>query len=373
MEPLVSLGRFASIRSMTSLAPSPDRIACVASPSLQTHERDARVDWLRGAAALFVMVYHFFAPLHWSQPPPLHLAARFASLGWLGVPVFFVLSGFCITRGWLTAGVALRFVKRRARRIYPPYLASLAVCLFTAAARLMFTGVNDLAPIPSTPLQIIATLSLTTAPATAVPALNWVYWSLSCEVAYYGLLALLLLVPSGRPRIGGWLAMHAMLCAADIAGLSREGTPLFFIGNWPLFALGAGLMLFQASPRWGLASMGLSTVHLLALALLGRFSIVHYATLCAMAALLLPHRFWSPVPDNMLPRIGIISYSLYLVHVPVGVFLLLLPISKLLAEYRLATAFGLVIAAAGSVIFAWLFHRFAERPWMRPAATLAPP
>jgi peptidoglycan/LPS O-acetylase OafA/YrhL len=84
--------------------------------------RAPALDGLRGIAIAAVLVYHFDLE-----------AAPLACLGWSGVELFFVLSGFLITgivldtrgeRGWLA-----RFWRRRAARIFPLYFALVALCL----------------------------------------------------------------------------------------------------------------------------------------------------------------------------------------------------------------------------------------------------
>src|SRR6266852_1787483 len=91
-------------------------------------ERLAQLDGLRGLAIIGVLINHLF----FSMPGALQC-------GWLGVNLFFVLSGFLITRilldqrGQMTAagGGLLRslgvFYSRRALRIFPLYYLTLAV------------------------------------------------------------------------------------------------------------------------------------------------------------------------------------------------------------------------------------------------------
>ncbi|RAZ84711.1 acyltransferase [Mesorhizobium hawassense] len=90
--------------------------------------RDLQLDALRALAVTLVLYSHFFAPDGTSF------------LGHLGVRLFFVLSGFLITRLLLeardadqfTPGMALRsFYARRALRIFPPYFAVLAFVWLT--------------------------------------------------------------------------------------------------------------------------------------------------------------------------------------------------------------------------------------------------
>ncbi len=351
---------------MPSIPPNP----YTAPASAQA--RDARVDWLRGAAALGVLAHHLFAPFDWNGLSPFDVAARIAAWCWLGVPVFFVLSGRCVAAAWLAGSDARRFFLRRLRRIYPPYFASLLLCLAIILGRRLATGVNDVAVLPWSLSGIFATLTLTTAPVTTLPTINWVYWSLSHELAYYALLAALLIVPAGSRRLASWLSLHGILCACDLAGLGQDGTPLFFVRHWSLFGLGVGIALLASFRRQSIATFSICAVHLLGLAILGRFEVSHFCGIATTAALLLPLRVWSPRADTPLPCIGAISYSLYLVHVPIGVYLFLRPLFDSLGGGLLAGIIALSFATAGSLIAAWLFHLVAERPWMKQSVASAP-
>jgi peptidoglycan/LPS O-acetylase OafA/YrhL len=85
------------------------------------------LDGLRGVAIVAVMLHNFSAI---GDPTPTHVARAF-EWGWMGVQLFFVLSGFLITRILLeadrTAGVLRAFLARRALRIVPLYAATLLV------------------------------------------------------------------------------------------------------------------------------------------------------------------------------------------------------------------------------------------------------
>ena len=95
------------------------------------------LDALRGVAVLSVVLYH---GLHWWLPPHLSIspAARFISLlaapGWLGVNLFFVLSGFLITGILLDTRSRPNYWKsfytRRVLRILPLYLVVLLILRF---------------------------------------------------------------------------------------------------------------------------------------------------------------------------------------------------------------------------------------------------
>ena len=78
------------------------------------------LDAFRGVAALWVILLHTRLP---TTPEPL---ASICSSGHLGVPIFFVISGYCIAHAAVRSQDApqpiLKFALARIRRIYPPYL-----------------------------------------------------------------------------------------------------------------------------------------------------------------------------------------------------------------------------------------------------------
>src|ERR1051326_6103637 len=122
----------------------------------QTKSPDRRrlrgIDALRGAAALGVVLYHAVEQGQKVLPNnllqyPIRLVQFGSSFGYIGVFLFFVISGFCIHLQWARAKAAgidpdIRFGsfwKRRIRRLYPPYLFTLLLFLLLAAGT---TGLN---------------------------------------------------------------------------------------------------------------------------------------------------------------------------------------------------------------------------------------
>src|ERR1700722_18089603 len=110
-------------------------------PYLSEHHYPA-LDGLRGIAALIIVWYHFlvFTPMHGAM---LSILSQMFGFGWVGVDLFFVLSGFLIT-GILADSKSKShyfrtFYARRILRIFPLYYTFLAVIFFilphfTAAA-----------------------------------------------------------------------------------------------------------------------------------------------------------------------------------------------------------------------------------------------
>jgi peptidoglycan/LPS O-acetylase OafA/YrhL len=115
-----------------------------------THERQAprtppsaaghvpALDGARGVAILLVLVFHFAGPFPGEPDLPSKIVRAGMAGGWIGVDLFFVLSGFLITRNLLadggeTRGALGRFWRNRALRIFPAYyLFLIAQALFTS-------------------------------------------------------------------------------------------------------------------------------------------------------------------------------------------------------------------------------------------------
>ncbi|HET7676519.1 MAG TPA: acyltransferase family protein [Candidatus Limnocylindrales bacterium] len=349
------------------------------------------LEGLRGVAILLVLLFHADLPG--------------AAGGFVGVDVFFVLSGFLIT-GLLireretTGRVDLRrFYARRARRILP---AAAVVLVGALAASVVMLAPLD---VPRVAGDVVASalsvgnirfaleatdyFAAGTAPS---PVLH--YWSLGVEEQFYlAWPALLILATRGRrPKWGAaaWLLVILVTSYGAALLLTEASTAWAFYSlptrAWQL-ALGG---LLAATASWyarlpdGLAA-GAGWVGLAAIvattALLDPAT--PYPGLAALAptlgaagVILAGARSGSPGGLLMLPPLrflGRISYSLYLVHWP----LLVLPAATLPlgAELPLATRVGL---AAGAVLLGWLCWRLVEQPFHRgprlarsPGRTLA--
>ncbi len=101
------------------------------------------LDGLRGVAVLLVLMYDCLKLVNDGSPVTL-LARKTASAGWIGVDLFFVLSGFLITGILLEtrgrAGYWRSFIIRRSVRIFPLYYATLAVVFLVIPSALWWTG-----------------------------------------------------------------------------------------------------------------------------------------------------------------------------------------------------------------------------------------
>src|SRR5262249_51795679 len=113
-------------------------------PVLQT-TRLRSIDALRGIAALGVVLYHAIDQSEKVLPAnllryPMKAIQFGSSFGYVGVFLFFVISGFCIHLQWCRSQVQQgpsvafgKFWKRRIRRLYPPYVIALVLFLLLSA------------------------------------------------------------------------------------------------------------------------------------------------------------------------------------------------------------------------------------------------
>jgi exopolysaccharide production protein ExoZ len=305
----------------------------VAYPDPVPH-RFNRLQALRGFAALAVFVSHLFeyqqSVFGWSLFPPG------SGLGWFGVDIFFVLSGFIIARSSLktSAGIAsaIRFGAARAVRIYAPWWAALLATYGLVALAPSFLGYSGQA-------GIVANIFLL--PDAEQPLLS-VGWTLVMEMFFYAVFAVLLLVPQ---RLRTWaLVIWAILIAGLALHTIRDLSPIARVAFNPLcleFLLG---VLVACNLKPPAKPMGQATVLtafvLIFLALvLGaglvsvwggtlppkQTEIVRVAAIGLPAALLV----WLMAREDMASHfgdktwqqwsiaLGDRSYALYLVHYPI--------------------------------------------------------
>src|ERR1700733_1570645 len=180
---------------------------------MKEHREIRALTGLRGAAAVYVVLHHYFLGLPFSNPSNTFLAH-----GYLAVDLFFVLSGFVMALnyshmfhpGWSRTSL-LTFLSRRIARVYPLYLAA------TSCAFLLITmGWLENPSSGSLKSDFILNLAMVQAWGFG-PSLDAPGWSISAEWAAYLLFPALLSIAFFRTQLWGWLS--AVLCVAMIVVL----------------------------------------------------------------------------------------------------------------------------------------------------------
>lgn len=320
------------------------------------------------------------------------LLRRWSSFGYAGVPFFFVLSGFIVTRVHLQdfnhpERIPAYLLKRTAR-VYPMYWLVFAMtCLFVWLLPAARTAV------PTDAIVLIkALLLIRQDPAvvggTGAPVV-FVAWTLQYEMAFYLVMALALL--------RRWLLLLplGLLLIHRLGDMPVESLVSQFLqdDHLLLFVMGTGLAMLSEHP-WRLPARRAKAVvalAALAFAVLAAWAcwtfpvnnvgsiVLPVGVISTVAVLALTHledAGWRPDAGSLLVRLGHASYALYLIHVPVLSVLgkVVAALSQRIAPLSTAdaiapfaplaaTAVALLIVAACAQA-ALLTHRHIEQPIM---------
>lgn len=327
-------------------------------------ERNGWIDVLRALSALAVVLFHFNSiPV----TMPDGWVAQVWHAVWLqghwGVSVFFVLSGYCLFPGWIRARGCGEFLHRRGGRIFPPYWGSLLLVVALAGVVRLLTGVNDVAALPRDPLAIVANILLLTYPFTALHTINWVYWTLTALLSFYLVMGIALLLPR-RAQLGFIAGVHGFICLVATCCPPAIPGPLFFVASWPIFGAGVALAVLFSHRRTGLVMLLFSALH--ALWQLGHNTDPAGSVLVASVTLIclaLVRNRLLPAALQPLAWIGTISFSLYLVHVPIGVAGLMRFLPQMFV-HSLSYIGAQLLLLVVTVAAAGLFYLLAERPFL---------
>jgi peptidoglycan/LPS O-acetylase OafA/YrhL len=297
------------------------------------------LDVIRGIAILLVVFYHGFS---WAYPT-LHFSGagqffvRLTSCGWLGVNLFFVLSGFLITGILLDAKEKShyfgRFYLRRALRILPIYYSLLLILLILGRSTRSYFLLNILF------LSNVTTLF-------GVEASYGPLWSLSVEEHYYSLwpmivrrltrrqlsacaLGLCVIAPAfrgiwfglGHTTGGGlhvytWFVIDNLAIGSLLAILVRSTQSRTVILRLCVGLLVAGMALALVGFPYGILELGRVRSQFIAIFQL-TFAGVFFGGLLLLSLLLGTSARSRLVHRPGLVFFGYISYGLYLFHMMV--------------------------------------------------------
>lgn len=289
---------------------------------------------LRGVAAVYVVLHHYFLGLSFTNPFNTFLAH-----GYLAVDLFFVLSGFVMTLnysrmfhvGWSSTSM-LTFLSRRIARVYPLYLVAT-----TCALLLIMAGWLENPASASLKITFVTNLAMVQAWGFG-PSLDGPGWSISAEWAAYLLFPLLLSVAFFRKPLWGWLsavasvAVLVFLCLLPAAAVHNL-RPLAILD---LHSSHNGISVLRCLPEFTLGILAariassrmadwLGSNRWVGLVLcLGILAMMAVPRADLAVVLLFPALIVSLSADDNLPSfllgsrpihyLGVLSYSLYLVH-----------------------------------------------------------
>jgi peptidoglycan/LPS O-acetylase OafA/YrhL len=318
------------------------------------------LDFLRAIAALSVCLYHF-SGVALPKATNVYMKPLFAS-GWLGVDIFFVISGFIIPYSLLGKKYSVSqigpYLVKRIIRINPPAYAALALVLVQWFLIDGFINHNKVYTGGITLLQIFHNMMFTV-PFTQYKWVVGIFWTLAIEFQFYvfiGLFFTFLFESKGLiwKFVLGYAAISLLqyLPFADFRNFFHYSS---------LFAMGGITLLYhqnKASKIEFMAVMALFT----ALAYWQLDLSITLTGVLTSAAILLTR-----VENKLFALIGKISYSFYLVHVLVGTtaeFVLVRIITPNTEIKKVIITFLCILSA---LVGAYVFYTFIEKPFIELA------
>jgi peptidoglycan/LPS O-acetylase OafA/YrhL len=300
------------------------------------------LDEMRGIAILSVFLFHSLQAACGRDQLPwgdwfrnFNVSSTFLSLlplslGWAGVPIFFVVSGFCIHLSFIRKPEWRDFFIRRLFRIYPPYF--FAVILF--ALVLPWSHINyGLLGIGQLLSHLLLIHNFDNRFFWAIsPSL----WSIAVEVQLYLLYPILLYLIS---RLGWYRTLSCVaaleiglrLLASIVLMTTGQPLPLWFEGlpilYWYSWSIGAAIaesyVLRLPIPFANHSLMGWSIVAVFS-TFVKAFDAFAFLFFSLLAATMIAKLLQNPLTSSLFPTslakplrtIGLWSYSIYLLHHP---------------------------------------------------------
>ncbi|MFZ1773967.1 MAG: acyltransferase [Rhizobiaceae bacterium] len=337
---------------------------------LKTADRVVLLDALRLLAALSVVAFHYlyrgaaadgYLAVTYPEAAPM---ARFL---YLGVNLFFLISGFVITwsaegRSWTDFAIA------RFARLYPGHVAAMSVtftvCLLAA---------HPAFPVNST--GYLANLTMA-APLFGQPFMDGVYWTILLEIIFYFWVALLILSGLFERGLVAIVAVWLALSMANEFVIESGALRLVFLTEYAGYF--AGGMLARHMMVHGRQSetvlmaiaaflVSSNTMHVSRDWMLGHYGEAAGNGELLVANLLVHGLFFGALwldrfarPSKWLLLAGALTYPLYLLHQNIGYILIGALAPALGRHVALAMALGAAIALS------WLIVRFVEQPLAAP-------
>ncbi|MDI6103576.1 acyltransferase [Actinoplanes sp. NEAU-A12] len=351
----------------------PKQPSSATGPPPRRGSRIAVIDGLRLLAALAVAFFHlggtYIARDAWEGRPSTVFPAFYsvASYGWLGVELFFMISGFviCMSSWGRSPG---QFFRSRVVRLFPAFWPAV----------LISTTVVAFWPVVGTRLpwdQVIVNLTMLNLPL-GIPNVDGSYWTLWAEMRFYLLFAVVLLwrgLTMKRTVLFGygWLVLGVLAKGSKDPLLTLVFQPKyapFFVAGIAFFLIhrfGSDLQL------WGLAGLSWAlAMHNAVGRLKAMSSDIKDPTLDPRVAMVVVTLFfvvmaviavgWTArIQWRWLTWAGALTYPFYLIHQTVG-FSLVHGLHELRPRLLvLAGVIGILL------VLAWLLHRLVEKPLAR--------
>lgn len=317
------------------------------------------LDIVRFFASLAVILFHYTAQDFHTALSPV------TQYGFLGVQLFFMISGFVIALSLNTANSPRRFLLNRFIRLYPAFIICMTITV---------VYVKEFSNFPPYSIKEITLNATMLGEVLRVRLINGAYWSLSVEWLFYFMVAIVLATIGTRRLIWflwTWLALSAVQIFFDLGylklALALRYTPYFVAGasfyliarkESPLLPLSLLCAIsFPVSVYWAIKRaddyQNIANLNPLIIALV---IAVFYALLARLSKF--DSYFFSF--KTIFALAGRASYPLYLIHETIGVDILERGRMAGLSDEMLIPALIISMTAIAVVISEWI-----ERPAIR--------
>lgn len=335
------------------------------------------IEGLRAAAVLAVVLFH--------------LDFGVFRGGFVGVDIFFVISGYLITRNILMdidAGKFsfLDFYSRRVRRLFPALLFTAVMTLVLGALWFSVSALSELARGTLSSLVFVSNVyfwflanEYFAPDAYQIPILH--LWSLSVEEQFYlvwpALLVLLCWAVPRRIAYAVTATLGILSLTAVIVWHAKDPAAVFYLTPFRIYQFVAGAAIVALEQAWAPPRRFRNVLHVVGIlccawAILGLRLPQHFASVVAAlgAALVIyagnPGFVAAPLTNRVATNIGHISYSLYLCHWPIVVFALFI-FGESAWSFPAKCALLVIMLAIATLMYSYIEQPFRSRGRSLPA------
>ncbi len=324
------------------------------------------MDGLRGLAILAVLLFHAYV----SDPAHLPFGERYTfipiRLGWVGVQLFFLISGYVILMTLTKCSTIIEFASRRWWRLFPAMLiASFIILWFDLTVGVgpytQRTWVNLLPGLLFVNPSIIHTLT-----GKVIDSMDVTFWSLYVEVCFYVVFSSAYFILGSTMAIVGVFVLFALTYFAELIAsggdlFSRAAAAADWLGfiHFGWFASGAMFYRFSKDRSSVLFALAVAAGAVSAITakypLPEKLGLLFVVILFASAVLSL--NIQRLLSSRILLFFGFISYPLYLVHNNILIGLMNLTASSMPSMPLILSP---VIPLVVVVLVAWIIAKFGE-------------
>ncbi len=338
--------------------------------SQKSKARLYELDLLRFIAAISVLFYHYtfmgYAENHiqgdYTSPVEYTILAPFAQYTYLGVNLFFMISGFVILLSAKNSS-ALKFASSRFVRLYPAFWVAVTL---SSAVIFLFGSPNYSVNLP----QYIMNLSMISG-YVGIDPVDGVYWTLLIELVFYALIFTVLLFKK-LDYIEFIMAIWLTIITVSLFfTLPKIGRFLFFPEWGTYFISGSLVYLIYLKGLDMTRGLLLFAAYILTLYFavleaqeLERFYELSFSKTIPLVVIsffyliffLIAFNKTQAIRSKKLKTVGALTYPLYLIHATIG-FIIFNHFGNTINRYALLIAVILLM-----IIMAWGIHIFAEKP-----------